>query len=147
MQHTEVKSQARLSKMRSILVAFLALCVAACGAFVAPVVPAARASSRAAVVTMGNNAPDGPFTPVVLAGKVQPASRSPTSLSHALSRPTHAPQVVLGEKDFNKIRGKAISIHSQFITEFCMDFGVTTPMRGGLIKKAKTVGGRLGFLS
>lgn len=55
--------------------------------------------------------------------------------------------MVLGEKDFNKIRGKAISIHSQFITEFCEDFGVPTQMRGGLIKKAKTVGGRLGFLS
>lgn len=131
--------------MRSLLASLL-LCVVACGAFVAPVVPAARASSRAAVVTMGNDAPDGPFTPIVLAGKVQPA-RPPIAVSHDLSRPTHAPQVVLGEKPFNKIRGKAISIHSGFITDFCMDFGVPTPLRGGLIKKAKTVGGRLGFLS
>ena len=67
--------------MRSILFAFLALCVASCGAFVAPAVPAARASSRAAVVTMGNNAPDGPFTPIVLAGKVQRlVARSPWQL-------------------------------------------------------------------
>lgn len=62
---------------------------------------------------------------------------------HTLSacRPTHAPhgQVVLGEKDFNKTRGKAFLIHSQFITEFCADFGVPTLMRGG-VKKAKIVG-------
>jgi len=101
----------------------LALLVAACSAFVAPV-PAARASPRAAVVRMGNDAPDGPFTPIVLAGKV-----------------------VLGEKTFNKVRGKAISIHSQLITEFSEDYGVPREMRGALIKKAKTTGARLGFLS
>lgn len=73
---------------------------------------------------MGNNAPDGPFTPIVLAGKV-----------------------VLGEKLFNKIRGKGIAIHSEIITDFCEDFGVPRAMRGGLIKKAKTTGGLLGFLN
>ncbi len=59
-----------------------------------------RVQSRSATPVMGNNAPEGPFTPIVLAGKV-----------------------VLGEKLFNKIRGKGISIHSQVITEFCEDFG------------------------
>eukprot|EP00316_Scyphosphaera_apsteinii_P007324 CAMPEP_0119299050 /NCGR_PEP_ID=MMETSP1333-20130426/1168_1 /TAXON_ID=418940 /ORGANISM="Scyphosphaera apsteinii, Strain RCC1455" /LENGTH=90 /DNA_ID=CAMNT_0007300343 /DNA_START=110 /DNA_END=382 /DNA_ORIENTATION=- len=80
--------------------------------------------SRLDTPVMGNNAPEGPFTPIVLAGKV-----------------------VLGEKIFNKIRGKAITFHSQFITEFCEDYGVPRAMRGALIKKAKTTGGILGFLS
>lgn len=73
---------------------------------------------------MGNNAPEGPFTPIVLAGKV-----------------------VLGEKTFNKVRGKAIQIHSTIITEFCETYGVPRSMRGALVKKAKTTGGRLGFLN
>lgn len=68
-------------------------------AFVAPA-PAVRVQARTSSPVMGNNAPEGPFTPIVLAGKV-----------------------VLGEKTFNKIRGKGISIHSQVITEFCEDFG------------------------
>jgi hypothetical protein len=93
------------------------------------VTPAPRhvacAPARSATpVMMGNNAPEGPFTPIVLAGKV-----------------------VLGEKTFNKIRGKLISYHSQVITEFCEDFGVPRQMRGALIKKAKLTGGDLGFLN
>jgi len=81
-------------------------------------------SARAASPVMGNNAPDGPFTPIVLGAKV-----------------------VLGEKLLNKIRGKAISYHAQFITEFCDDFGVAREVRGALVKKAKVTGGLLGFLS
>mmetsp|Transcript_3048 Transcript_3048/g.8682 ORF Transcript_3048/g.8682 Transcript_3048/m.8682 type:complete len:127 (-) Transcript_3048:376-756(-) len=73
---------------------------------------------------MGNMAPDGPFTPVVLAGKV-----------------------VLGEKLLNKVRGKLITYHAQAITEFCETYGVAREMRGALVKKAKIVGGDLGFLS
>jgi hypothetical protein len=109
------------------LLALLACLVTGGAAFVVPAAHAAaptlnRAASSA--VSMGNNAPDGPFTPAVRLGKV-----------------------VLGEKLLNKVRGKAISYHSQFITEFCQDFGVSTKMRGGLIKKAKKTGGLLGFLS
>ena len=70
------------------------------------------------------NAPDGPFTPVVKLGKL-----------------------VLGDQLLNKVRGKAITIHSQLITEFCQDYGVQPKTRGGLIKKAKNVGAALGFLS
>eukprot|EP00965_Chrysotila_dentata_P005177 169743-Pleurochrysis_carterae.AAC.3 len=69
-------------------------------------VAASPSFTRTVVPTMGNNAPEGPFTPIVLAGKV-----------------------VLGEKTFNKIRGKAIGIHSQIITEFCEDYGVPRQMR------------------
>ena len=69
--------------------------------------------ARATPVRMGNNAPDGPFTPAVKLGKL-----------------------VLGEQLLNKVRGKAITIHSQLITEFCNDYGVQPKTRGGLIKKS-----------
>ena len=62
-------------------------------------------------------------------------------------RPRSPFQIILGEKTFNKIRGKAIGYHSQFITEFCEDFGVPREMRGALIKKAKVTGANLGFLN
>lgn len=73
---------------------------------------------------MGNTAPDGPFTPVVLAGKS-----------------------LLGDKAFNKIRGKLISYHSQVIGYFCAYTGTPRKMNQLLIKKAKKNGGLLGFLS
>ena len=56
-------------------------------------------------------------------------------------------KLVLGDQLLNKVRGKAITIHSQLITEFCQDYGVQPKTRGGLIKKAKNVGAALGFLS
>ena len=37
--------------------------------------------------------------------------------------------------------------HSQYINEFCEDFGVPKKINQGLIKKAKIVGSDLGFLS
>ena len=112
---------------RSLLCSLLLLLAASVGALVAPArlpVSCGCRSPRASTPTMGNNAPDGPFTPVCLAGKV-----------------------VLGEKTFNKYRGKIISFHSQFIKEFCEDYGVPRKMGGALIAKAKTTGGILGFLS
>ena len=57
------------------------------------------------------------------------------------------PLCVLGDQLLNKVRGKAITIHSQLITEFCQDYGVQPKTRGGLIKKAKNTGDKLGFLS
>ncbi len=91
---------------------------------VQPLVHGAPRAAATEVRMMGNNAPEGPFTPLVLAGKV-----------------------VLGEKTFNKVRGKLISYHSGYITEFCTEFGVTRQMRAALIKKAKITGGDLGFLN
>ena len=106
----------------------LVLCglLARCSAFVAAPLSALPSATRRAPAppAMGNNAPEGPFTPIVRAGKV-----------------------VLGEKRFNKIRGKVISYHSQFIGEFCEDYGVPKDIRGGLVKKAKITGGQLGFLN
>lgn len=93
--------------MRAALIVLTVLASLA-SAFVMPTATQTRpAVSRtvASPVMMGKMAQDGPFTPVVLAAKV-----------------------VLGEKLLNKIRGKAISYHSQFISEFCYEFGVPNKM-------------------
>jgi hypothetical protein len=54
-------------------------------------------------------------------------------------------KLVLGTDKLNKIRGKAISLHSQYIGEFCEWIGAYH-LRTQLIKKAKTNGDTLGFL-
>jgi hypothetical protein len=51
----------------------------------------------------------------------------------------------LGTERLNKIRGKAISLHSQYIGDFCEWVGAYH-LRTQLIKKAKTNGDILGFL-
>jgi hypothetical protein len=56
-----------------------------------------------------------------------------------------AAKAVLGEGKLNKIRGKAISLHSQAITEWCLQYGAYN-LRLRLIKKAKKNGDELGFL-
>mmetsp|Transcript_18757 Transcript_18757/g.45284 ORF Transcript_18757/g.45284 Transcript_18757/m.45284 type:complete len:135 (-) Transcript_18757:1140-1544(-) len=71
---------------------------------------------------MGNVAKFGVFSPAVYAAKV-----------------------VLGGEKLNKIRGKAISLHSQYIGEFCQWAGAYH-LRTQLIKKAKKNGDTLGFL-
>ncbi|XP_043718538.1 protein PROTON GRADIENT REGULATION 5, chloroplastic-like [Telopea speciosissima] len=63
-----------------------------------------------------------------------------------------APAVVLtrniiGKKRFNQLRGKAIALHSQVITEFCKSIGADAKQRQGLIRLAKKNGERLGFLA
>ncbi|XP_022942098.1 protein PROTON GRADIENT REGULATION 5, chloroplastic-like [Cucurbita moschata] len=63
-----------------------------------------------------------------------------------------APAVVLarniiGKKRFNQLRGKAIALHSQIITEFCKSIGADAKQRQGLIRLAKKNGERLGFLA
>ena len=83
----------------------------------------AAAASRAVPATMGP-AKDGPFTPAVRLARL-----------------------VLGDQRLLKLRGKAISYHSQFINEFCTEYGVPKKLNQGLIKKAKVVGSDLGFLS
>jgi hypothetical protein len=116
-------------KRSAVLLACVALLVVATEAFTPPRAHLARVSvarlpAAAAAVRMGNNAPEGPFTPIVLFGKQ-----------------------LLGEKLFNKIRGKGISIHSQVIGYFCTYTGTPRRMNQLLIKKAKVNGGRLGFLN
>ena len=73
-------------------------------------------------LTMGSQAKFGIFSPAVYAAKV-----------------------VLGQDKLNKIRGKAISLHSQYIGDFCLWAGAYH-LRTRLIKKAKVNGDTLGFL-
>eukprot|EP01031_Cornospumella_fuschlensis_P029003 gene29003-35008_t len=81
-------------------------------------------SSRGSMkLTMGGNkAAFGFFSPAVVAAKF-----------------------ALGEAKFNKLRGKAISLHSQAITEWCLQYGAYN-MRLKLIRMAKQNGDKLGFL-
>lgn len=77
---------------------------------------------KATELYMGSQAKFGVFSPAVYAAKV-----------------------VLGQDKLNKIRGKAISYHSQYIGDFCEWVGAYH-MRTRLIKKAKVNGDTLGFL-
>ncbi|CAL0303177.1 unnamed protein product [Lupinus luteus] len=54
---------------------------------------------------------------------------------------------IVGKKSFNQIRGKAIALHSQVITEFCKSIGAEAKQRQGLIRLAKKNGEWLGFLA
>ncbi|KAH7844112.1 hypothetical protein Vadar_024497 [Vaccinium darrowii] len=54
---------------------------------------------------------------------------------------------IIGKKRFNQLRGKAIALHSQVITEFCKTIGADGKQRQGLIRLAKKNGERLGFLA
>ncbi|CAN8268487.1 unnamed protein product [Cochlearia groenlandica] len=54
---------------------------------------------------------------------------------------------IVGKKRFNQLRGKAIALHSQVITEFCKSIGADAKQRQGLIRLAKKNGERLGFLA
>lgn len=73
-------------------------------------------------IQMGSQAKFGIFSPAVYVAKL-----------------------VLGDKKLNSIRGKAISLHSQAIGEFC-EWAGAYHLRTRLIKKAKTNGDSLGFL-
>jgi hypothetical protein len=81
-----------------------------------------RPRTGSSSLQMGNVAKFGVFSPAVYAAKI-----------------------VLGNEKLNKIRGKAISLHSQYIGEFCEWVGAYH-LRTQLIKKAKKNGDTLGFL-
>jgi len=85
----------------------------------------ARKAQRGALkVVAGNDYENGLFAPAV-----------------KLVRP------IIGVKRFNQIRGKAIALHSQVITEFCKEIGADGKVRQNLIRTAKKNGGLLGFLA
>mmetsp|Transcript_50617 Transcript_50617/g.145962 ORF Transcript_50617/g.145962 Transcript_50617/m.145962 type:complete len:128 (+) Transcript_50617:64-447(+) len=83
---------------------------------------ACPARTGASSLQMGSQAKFGIFSPAVYAAKI-----------------------VLGTDKLNKIRGKAISLHSQYIGDFC-EWAGAYHLRTRLIKKAKTNGDTLGFL-
>ena len=73
---------------------------------------------------LGNKATGGPFAPLVV------VVRS-----------------AMGEKEFNKLRGKAISLHSQVIKDFGQQVGVSNKQVQGVVRLAKKNGEWLGFLA
>uniref|UniRef100_A0A0F7GY30 Proton gradient regulation 5 n=1 Tax=Geranium maderense TaxID=28964 RepID=A0A0F7GY30_9ROSI len=86
----------------------------------------------------------------VPAGK--PARSAPSMKNVNEGKGLFAPVVVVtrnivGKKTFNQLRGKAIALHSQVITEFCKSIGADGKQRQGLIRLAKKNGERLGFLA
>jgi hypothetical protein len=84
--------------------------------------PVDRSNSINAGMQMGSMAKFGVFSPAVYIAKI-----------------------TLGGDKLNKVRGKAISLHSQYIGEFC-EWAGAYHLRTRLIKKAKTNGDILGFL-
>lgn len=100
---------------------------AAHGMFVKSATPATSpicSRLNAATITMGKDAKFGPFTPAVVATRL-----------------------IVGEKNLNKFRGKAIAAHSQVISTFCSYTGAGPKARQSLIRQAKKNGNVLGFLS
>uniref|UniRef100_A0A0F7GZR7 Proton gradient regulation 5 n=1 Tax=Erodium texanum TaxID=28960 RepID=A0A0F7GZR7_EROTE len=85
--------------------------------------------------------------------RVGPPVRSPPCMKNVNEgKGIFAPAVVvtrniIGKKRFNQLRGKAIALHSQVITEFCKAIGADGKQRQGLIRLAKKNGERLGFLA
>jgi hypothetical protein len=121
--------------LASLALALGAAPLRAQGAFLAPLRPTQsrfspvaergteRRGARGMSMMGGKVAKFGIFSPAVIAAKI-----------------------ILGETKLNKIRGKAIALHSQAITEFCYFVGAQGKMRNRIIKKAKTNGDELGFL-
>ena len=63
-----------------------------------------------------------------------------------------APLVILlrnlmGKKEFNRLRGKFIALHSQTITAFCQGVGIESRNRQNIIRLARDNGKRLGLLA
>eukprot|EP00177_Eucheuma_denticulatum_P002071 GFKZ01003706.1.p1 GENE.GFKZ01003706.1~~GFKZ01003706.1.p1 ORF type:complete len:123 (+),score=11.93 GFKZ01003706.1:40-369(+) len=87
-----------------------------------PAVKPSSASARAVVVR--GQSEGGPFAPLVV------VTRN-----------------IVGKKEFNKFRGKAISIHSQVIKEFCSSIGADGKQAMEVIRLAKKNGEWLGFLA
>ncbi|KAG2495961.1 hypothetical protein HYH03_005891 [Edaphochlamys debaryana] len=85
---------------------------------------ATNAPRRKPVTMMGNKATTGPFAPLVVVVRG-----------------------AMGEKPFNNLRGKAISLHSQIIKDFCKLLGVDNKQVQGVIRLAKKNGEKLGFLA
>eukprot|EP00899_Mesostigma_viride_P019206 jgi/Mesvir1/27287/Mv07120-RA.1 len=92
--------------------------------FVVPKASGAPSMGTRRVTTMGNKGENGIFSPLV-----------------------RVVRDVMGKKEFNQFRGKAIALHSQVITEFCKDIGAGPKQRQGLIRLAKKNGEWLGFLA
>ncbi|KAK4482478.1 hypothetical protein RD792_009636 [Penstemon davidsonii] len=90
--------------------------------------------------------------PQVRVRVVRPVRPTPMMKNVNEGKGVFAPLVVVtrnivGKKTFNQLRGKAIALHSQVITEFCKSIGADSKQRQGLIRLAKKNGEKLGFLA
>lgn len=79
------------------------------------------------------------------------AEEKPQGLNLSFEDGIFAPAVrvsiaLVGLKKLNKVRGKAIALHSQVITSFCKQVGAPAKTKQGLIRLAKKNGHKLGFL-
>ncbi|MBE9170611.1 electron transporter [Pleurocapsales cyanobacterium LEGE 06147] len=54
---------------------------------------------------------------------------------------------LLGKAKFNQLRGKAIAIHAQAITNFCDRLGIESKEKQNLIRIARDNGKRVGLLA
>jgi hypothetical protein len=54
---------------------------------------------------------------------------------------------VMGDPEFVRLRGKAIALHSQAITNVCNRFGVDRTKRQNMIRLARDNGKKLGLLT
>jgi hypothetical protein len=73
---------------------------------------------------MGNANTEGPLAPVVVAVRR-----------------------MMGDKEFTKLRGRAIAEHTRVIRAFCKFIGADTKQAQGLVRMAKKNGERLGLLA
>ena len=53
----------------------------------------------------------------------------------------------LGKREFNKLRGQAIKLHSQVITNVCNRCNIDRTVRQNLIRQARDNGKTLGLLA
>jgi hypothetical protein len=53
----------------------------------------------------------------------------------------------MGDPDFVRLRGKAIALHSQAITNFCNRVGIDRTQRQNMIRLARDNGKKLGLLA
>lgn len=56
-------------------------------------------------------------------------------------------RAAIGQKQFNQLRGKGISLHSQVIKDFGKKVGADNKQVQGLVRLAKKNGEKLGFLA
>ena len=53
----------------------------------------------------------------------------------------------VGKAKFNQLRGKAIAMHCQVITNVCDRFGINSSQRQSMIRLARDNGKKLGLLA
>lgn len=135
----------------SLLLAF-AMLLASASAF-APAIGGAAAGGSSFVVASQDRrssaaaatvqAPAAPRTHTLARSQLYMGGKM--SKFGVFSPAVYVAKIALGTEKLNKLRGKAISLHSQYIGDFCLWVGAYH-LRTQLIKKAKLNGDILGFL-